>query len=779
MDQNTDIDSEGSSLLRGENVPVKGLGNIDIMRPTDLAAAHHYDKVVGVITKEPCERSDTEICQIKSWFQKKSDLFNQLNDEIIHDLIKNCEFMTVERDFVVIKQGEKGDCFFIILNGSVAIHINTTFGLDDDRQENTDKPDPLKERRDSREKQDDEKPKELDRSKFGNYVGKIESGKSFGELALINTDCVRNATIIADEAIDLIVIDRDLYNRCIKSFHAKEFADRKRFVETNTLFDRWHPKYKKQMAMSLRKEKLNFESVIVKQGALFDGLRFILSGQTKLTSDPYLHSMQYPDYYPLPDVEDLERVEARESLRRELSMHSQKMDDYKKLVPSRQKYITQDTGKNGKRSPKSMSHRQIELCLIGSEEIVGDMEVAMDLHTYSYSVTCIQETEIYILDQKNYERLIEKRNPQVVEMIRNSVLEKYSLRLSWMQDKKDLPLFRYLLYKIEENERKKKLKKEELMRQDKERDTTDDWMVSSLKKGPLIDMFGPGSVFYSIRMKAKQREMEKLSYKARVDKRRVLSERKSPAQTKPIQVQGANPTSFVTQAFKNKYDVEIGAYDFSSEDDVENDSVDGNTSRSQLICDKSRNAHSAMKETAETDFEDWESSDANLCKLENRLQNWYKHFGDNGKKRDVSIVKLRRYQSEDPGKPPLPGKKIFIRTKAKTTTAYLDSLKHTLDDDHHISRMHSAPARVKCHSAPPVFRRVCCAETMMDQKPKEKRPASSYRSPLTPTLCVRTKRPKSAHQYTAQEYEALKAEMKHRQRSYRTMYYDRPMSAYL
>ena len=103
-----------------------------------------------------------------------------------------------------------------------------------------------------------------------------ESGKSFGELALINTDCVRNATIIADEAVDLIVIDRNLYNRCIKLFHAKEFADRKRFVETNPLFDRWHPKYKKQMAMSLRKEKLNFESVIVKQGAMFDGLRFIL-----------------------------------------------------------------------------------------------------------------------------------------------------------------------------------------------------------------------------------------------------------------------------------------------------------------------------------------------------------------------------------------------------------------------------------------------------------------------------------------------------------------------
>ena len=50
------------------------------MRPTDLAAAHQYDKVVSVITKDPDDRTDTDIQQIKSWFKKKSDLFNQLND---------------------------------------------------------------------------------------------------------------------------------------------------------------------------------------------------------------------------------------------------------------------------------------------------------------------------------------------------------------------------------------------------------------------------------------------------------------------------------------------------------------------------------------------------------------------------------------------------------------------------------------------------------------------------------------------------------------------------
>lgn len=42
------------------------------------------------------------------------------------------------------------------------------------------------------------------------------AGRSFGELALINADCVRNASIIADEITDLIVVNRDLYNRSLK-----------------------------------------------------------------------------------------------------------------------------------------------------------------------------------------------------------------------------------------------------------------------------------------------------------------------------------------------------------------------------------------------------------------------------------------------------------------------------------------------------------------------------------------------------------------------------------
>ena len=42
------------------------------------------------------------------------------------------------------------------------------------------------------------------------------AGKSFGELALINADCVRNASIIADEVTDLLIVNRELYSRSLK-----------------------------------------------------------------------------------------------------------------------------------------------------------------------------------------------------------------------------------------------------------------------------------------------------------------------------------------------------------------------------------------------------------------------------------------------------------------------------------------------------------------------------------------------------------------------------------
>ena len=42
-------------------------------------------------------------------------------------------------------------------------------------------------------------------------------GATFGEIALINPDCIRTASIVANERTDLVVIHRDLYNRSVSN----------------------------------------------------------------------------------------------------------------------------------------------------------------------------------------------------------------------------------------------------------------------------------------------------------------------------------------------------------------------------------------------------------------------------------------------------------------------------------------------------------------------------------------------------------------------------------
>ena len=41
-------------------------------------------------------------------------------------------------------------------------------------------------------------------------------GQTFGEIALVHKDTFRNATVVADDDADLMVIDQDLFDRSLR-----------------------------------------------------------------------------------------------------------------------------------------------------------------------------------------------------------------------------------------------------------------------------------------------------------------------------------------------------------------------------------------------------------------------------------------------------------------------------------------------------------------------------------------------------------------------------------
>ncbi len=101
------------------------------------------------------------------------------------------------------------------------------------------------------------------------------TGTGFGELALINKNCIRNASIIADEPTDMLVVNRVLYNRCLRAAHAAEIEDKMSFVREHPFFQNWQQKHKKQMVYSMKKEVKVFDSTIVKQGEPVSTMYFL------------------------------------------------------------------------------------------------------------------------------------------------------------------------------------------------------------------------------------------------------------------------------------------------------------------------------------------------------------------------------------------------------------------------------------------------------------------------------------------------------------------------
>ena len=138
---------------------------------------------------------------------------------------------------------------------------------------------------------------------------------------------------------------------------------------------------------------------------------------------------------------------------------------------------------------------------------IGDTELTLDLKTYLQSVICTQACSAYILDLKNYERLVVRRNKPTMDLIRQLAQLKMTCRMGRRTNHDHIPLLRTLLYRMQCMDRDK----------DKPRGRKTPMSSSSGSgganyqydvvphRGALIDLHGPGTVFH----RNKKREQAK------------------------------------------------------------------------------------------------------------------------------------------------------------------------------------------------------------------------------------------------------------------------------
>ena len=155
---------------------------------------------------------------------------------------------------------------------------------------------------------------------------------------------------------------------------------------------------------------MRFGETIVKQGDDQEAVYFIAEGQTKLTMNPILHSSHYPALLsklgPTPTKNENE------------------IDPFKPITVIQRRKLKRDQGFFA----SEQRYRETDICTVGPQGMIGDIEAILDLPTYTITAKCIQELKLYEIDKSSFIKIVVKKNPDTYEKLRRSVLEKIKFR---------------------------------------------------------------------------------------------------------------------------------------------------------------------------------------------------------------------------------------------------------------------------------------------------------------------------------------------------------------
>lgn len=294
---------------------------------------------------------------------------------------------------------------------------------------------------------------------FGTELGSLKSGRSFGEMVLMSEKKERNATVIADELTELIIINEPLYKKSFQVYNL-EWKEKSTFALVCPLFASWPTALKTLLIENLKMHKIHFGNRVVEQGCPCSSVYFIAKGAAKVLADPRKCKKQYKALNPrwaarkresnLGDDEEKIKINAMEDLVRPLTV----IERRRRRIEHG--FVAMET---------RLRQREIQAATIGPNDMIGDAEIILDIPEYCTSVECIETLEVYELDKASFQRLIARRSPETLELLRDVVITKLKLRVERFNE---IPLFKYLLERatsLPQNERLGALKKKRNMLQ--------------------------------------------------------------------------------------------------------------------------------------------------------------------------------------------------------------------------------------------------------------------------------------------------------------------------
>lgn len=375
----------------------------------------------SVLMNPPECRTLEKVCMILPLLRTRSPLFYNLDKDILVDIATNASLKKIKRDHAVIWQGQEGNNFGIIIKGAASVHARKDHGR-------VPQQDTVSITRALRERV----------AMVGPELGHISAGSSFGEMAMSCDHLPYNVTVIADELVHVLLINRTLYATSFGA-HKLEWEKKVEFVNQSPLFRHLTPALKDLLMENLKPREIQFGNRFIKQGGVCNCLFFVRSGWGKVVADLRISRTQYEAIKTTSKGKQKALGRKTISCDREY-IHNKKLDPTRPLsVIDRRKHMQ----KFGYVAIETLlRQREVPVTSTGPNDVIGDIEVIMNFPTYCASMECIETLHVYELSKFNFYQIINQRSTKTYDLLRKGALAKLHFRA---QRLKDIPLYTLLL----------------------------------------------------------------------------------------------------------------------------------------------------------------------------------------------------------------------------------------------------------------------------------------------------------------------------------------------
>lgn len=314
-------------------------------------------------------------------------IFHGAQEIICKTICREMTLLELPAKGIVCYQGDYGDTFFIIIEGSVSLFIDSKKKLLVQNEENV-----IHDRRASdvnhllhmtlHEHVDGESnPLPVN---YGSFIKQIGSGGTFGELAVMDPTARRSCTILCDTPTSFICLKRGAYQRLIRITNSSQLDfTQVEHLETLFFFEQWP--HGELTRLSNRLRHLNFpaDTFLTRVGSEANVVFFIYSGIVQ-ESTPLVHYLN-----PNGTVFKCTRLE-NESSKRSIQESG---------GSGNSNSIGNATGsKDGKKKQQQTKRIALELNVYQDHDVCGEYPVLFNKTVCNTDLLAVTDVKTLIMD---------------------------------------------------------------------------------------------------------------------------------------------------------------------------------------------------------------------------------------------------------------------------------------------------------------------------------------------------------------------------------------------